>query len=138
MTYAASSQQLPPAYTMTTVAADVNFDITGLVNPQYSITAVEASAPQVVGSLPPSEEFDAPVYNQIHQQQIVAGETTQNMVENPSVQEQVIVQEIPQDVGSLPRWEEFHALVYDQFHQEQAVARWRPSTELKIHLCKNR
>ena len=35
------------------------------------------------------------MYNQIHQEQIVAGETTQNIVENPAVQEQVIVQEIP-------------------------------------------
>ena len=62
-------------------------DITGLVNPQFSITAVEAFSPQVVRSLPPLEEFDAPVYLQIHQEQIVAGETTQNMVENPAVQE---------------------------------------------------
>ena len=96
MTCAAPSQQIPPAYTMTTVTPDVNFDITGLVNPRLSITAVETSAPQVVGSLPPFEEFDAPVYNQIHQEQIVAGETTHNTVESPAVQERVIVQEIPQ------------------------------------------
>ena len=63
MTYAVPSQQLPPAVTMTTVTADVNFDITGLVNQQFSITAVEAPAPQVVGSLPSLEEFDAPMYN---------------------------------------------------------------------------
>ena len=73
MTFAVPSQQVPPAYTMTTVTPDVNFDIPGLVNPQFSITPVEASAPQVVGSL-----FDAPVYNQIHQEHI--GETTQNTV----------------------------------------------------------
>ena len=72
---AVPSQQLPPAYTMTTVTTDVNFDITGLVNPQFSTTVVGASAPHVVGSLPPFE-FDAPVYNQIHQEHIVAGETT--------------------------------------------------------------
>ena len=36
------------------------------------------------------------MYDQIHQEQIVAGEMTQNIVENPAVQEQVIVQEIPQ------------------------------------------
>ena len=93
MTYVVPSQQLPPAHTITTVTADVNFDIPCLVNPQFSITAV---APQVVGSLPPLQEFDALVYNQIHQEHIVAGETTQNIVENPAVQEQVIVQEIPQ------------------------------------------
>ena len=45
VTCAAPSQQLPPAYTMTTVTNDVKFDITGLVNPQFSTTAVEASAP---------------------------------------------------------------------------------------------
>ena len=28
-------------------------DITGLVNPQFSSTVVEASAPQIFGSLPP-------------------------------------------------------------------------------------
>ena len=106
VTFDAPSQQLPLAYTMTTVTADVSFDITGLVNPHFSITAVEASAPQAVGSLPPLEEFDAPVYKQIHQEQIVAGETTQNTFENPAVQEQVIVQEIPQApqvVASLGR-----------------------------------
>ena len=51
VTYAAPSQQLPPAYTMTTVTTGVNLDITGLVKPQFSISAVEASAPQVVASL---------------------------------------------------------------------------------------
>ena len=56
---------------------------------------MEASAPQVADSLPPYEEFTAPVYKQVHQEQIVAGETTQNIVEIPVVQEQVIVQEIP-------------------------------------------
>ena len=62
------------------------------MDPQFSSTAVEASAPQVVVSLPPFEEFTAPVCNQVHQEQIVAGEMTLNIVENPAVQEQVIVQ----------------------------------------------
>ena len=96
VTLSVQSQQLPPVYTTTTVTTDVTLDFTGLVNPQFSITAVEASAPKVVCSLPPSEEFDAPVYNQIHQEQIAAGETTQNIVEIPVVHEQVIAQEIPQ------------------------------------------
>ena len=51
---------------------------------------------QVVGSFPPFEEFDAPVYKRINQEQIVTGMTTEHRVENPAVQEQVIVQEIPQ------------------------------------------
>ena len=50
----------------------------------------------VIGSLHPLEEFDALVYNQIHQEQIVAGEPTQHRVGNPAVPEQVVVQEIPQ------------------------------------------
>ena len=57
--------------------------VTDLVDPQISITAVQAS--QVVGSFPLSEDFAAPKYNQVDQEQIVA-----------TVQPQVIVQEIPQ------------------------------------------
>ena len=55
-----------PANSHTTAIAgtDVNLDITGFVNPQFSSSAVETSAPQVIGSLPPLEEFAAPVYNQ--------------------------------------------------------------------------
>ena len=62
VTYDAPSQQLPPVFTTTPVTTDINLDIIGLVNPHFSSTAVQASAPQVVGSLPPLEEFDAPVY----------------------------------------------------------------------------
>ena len=51
--------------------------------------------PQDFGSLPLLEEFDGPVYDQIHQEQVVAGMATRHRVENQSVQEQVIVQEIP-------------------------------------------
>ena len=96
-----------------------NVDISGLVNPQFSIPAVEASAPQVVVSRPPLEEFDVPVYDHIHQGHIVSGETTLNVVE---MQEQVIVQEIPQIsiveriqapqiADSLPLLEDFAATV---------------------------
>ena len=76
-------------------ATDVNLDVTGLVSPHFSSTAVEGSAPLVVVSFPPFDEFTASVYNQVHQEQIGAGETTPNIVEIPVVQEQVIVQEIP-------------------------------------------
>ena len=94
--FGAPSQQLLLVYITSNVTTDVNLDVTGLVNPQFSSTAAEGSAPQVVGSHPPFEEFTAPVYNQVNQEQIVAGETTPNIVEIPEVQEQVIVQEIPQ------------------------------------------
>ena len=53
--------------------------VTGLVNPQISITAVEGS--QVVGSFPLSEDRAAPVYNQVHQEQIVATVQAQVIVE---------------------------------------------------------
>ena len=56
---------------------------------------MEVFAPQVVVLLPPLEEFTAPVYNQVHQEQMVAGEMTQNIIENSAVQEQAIVREIP-------------------------------------------
>ena len=48
MNYVASSQQLPPAYTIATDTTDDNFDITDLVQTQFSSTAVETFAPQVV------------------------------------------------------------------------------------------
>ena len=51
MTFVASCQQLPPANTITTDTTDDNFDITDLVNTQFSSTAVETFAPQVVSSL---------------------------------------------------------------------------------------
>ena len=79
---------------MTTVTTDDNLDITGLMYPQFSSTEVEPFSPHVVGPLPPPlEEFTEPVYNQVHQEQIIARETTLNIVENPAVQEHAIVQE---------------------------------------------
>ena len=96
---------------------------TGLMNPQISTTSLEAS--QVVGSLPPVEEFTEPVYNPVHQEQIVAGEMTQNIIENSDVQEQVIEQEIPEVVAPPPPpppVAEFTEPVYNPVHQEQIVA----------------
>ena len=49
----------------------------------------------VVVPLPPDEEFTEPVYNPVHQERIVAGENTHNMIGNSAVQEQVVVQELP-------------------------------------------
>ena len=44
------------------------------------------------GSLPRLAASASPVYRHVRQEQIAAGETTRNIVENPSVPEQVIVQ----------------------------------------------
>ena len=70
VTYAAPSQQVPSI--IKAVATGVNLDMTGLVNPQFSITGVEVSAIQAVGSLLPLQEFVAPICNQVLQEQIVA------------------------------------------------------------------
>ena len=48
----------------------------------------------VVVPLPPVE-FTEPVYNPVHQERIVTGEITHNIIGNSAVQEQVIVQELP-------------------------------------------
>ena len=50
-----------------------------------STPAVDPSAPRVVGSLPPVEEFALPVFYQVHQEQSAAGEMTENSVESPVV-----------------------------------------------------
>ena len=118
----AHSQQLPPVYTTTTATTDDNLDMTGLLYPQFSSTAVEPFSPHVVGPLPPLKEFAGPMYNQIHQEQIAAGETTENIAEIPVEEEQVIVQEIPEVVGPLPPIDEPTEPVYNQVHQEQLVA----------------
>ena len=60
------------------------------------IPVPQASASQVIGSLPRLDVSAAPVYHQVRQEQIAAGETTRNIVENSTVQEQVIVPEIPE------------------------------------------
>ena len=126
------------------VATGVNLDVTGMVYPQFSSTAVDGSASQVVGSLslgqvfaapvfnqvhqeqlaggvsrvsrvahtlPPAEEFTDPVCNPVHREQFSAGETTENIVNFPVVQEQVLVQAIPRLVGSSPPVDEFTAYV---------------------------
>ena len=66
--------------------------------------------------------FAAPVFDQVHQEQLAVGEITENIVEFPVVPEQVIVQAIPHVVGSLPPVEEFTRPVYNPFHQEQFSA----------------
>ena len=86
VTYVVPSQQLPPVYTTTTVTSDGNLDLISLVYPQFSSTAVEPFAPRVVDSLPPVEEFSAPVYHQVHEELFAASETTENVEEIPVVQ----------------------------------------------------
>ena len=66
--------------------------------------AVEVSASQVVGSLPLSEVFAAPVFHHVHHEQRAGGDTTEIFANFPVVQEQGVV-------GSLPLVEEFTAYV---------------------------
>ena len=89
--------------------------------------------PQVVSSLFLLDEFDAPVYNQIHQEPIVAGETTQNTLENPVVQEQVVVQEIleaPQVVDSFPLLGDVAARDYNQVLQSPVIFQEIPEVQI--------
>ena len=73
----------------------------------------------------PLEEFTEPVYNQVHQEQIAAVQTTENIAEIPVVQEQVVIQEIPDVIVPLPPIEEFTEPVYSQVYQEQIIqGRW--------------
>ena len=96
-------------------ATCVTLDYTGLVSPQFSSTAVEVSASQVVGSLPLGEVFAAPVFHQVHQEQLAGGDTTEDIAVSPVVLEQGVV-------GSLPPAEEFTEPVFTAFHQEQFSA----------------
>ena len=70
LTVAPPSQQLPPAHTKAAVTIGASLDTTGSVNPPCLITAVEASAPQVVGSVLPLYESAAPVCNQVREEQV--------------------------------------------------------------------
>ena len=105
VSFVVPSQQFPPVYTTTTVTNDDNSDMISLVYPQFSSTAVEPYAPRVVDSLLPLEEFTEPVYDQVHQEHVVASEMTENIAEIPVVQEQVIVGTRPERLvqGGLER-----------------------------------
>ena len=116
------TEYVAPACTSATVATGVNLDVTGFASPLFSRTAVEGSASQVVGSLPPAEEFSEPVYDQVHRERFAAGETTEKSAEFPVVPEQVIVQAIPRVAGTLPPVDEFTPPVYNPAHQEQFSA----------------
>ena len=119
-------------FTPPTVATDVNRDITFLEYPQFSSTVVETSVPKVIGSLRPYEKFTARVYNQVHQEQIAAGETTQNIVETPVVKEQVIVQEIfqaPQIIDPLLLLEDVAAQI-DATVQQHVIFQEIPQVQV--------
>ena len=111
VSFVAPSQQLRPAYTADSVTTGVNLDADFV-----------GSASQVVGSLPHGEVFAAPVFNQVHQEQLAGGEIPENLVEIPVVQKQVIVQASPHVVGSLPPVAEFTSPMYNPVHQEQFSA----------------
>ena len=84
-------------------ATGVNLDFTGTVYPHFSSTAVDGSASQVVGSLPLGDVFAAPVFHQVHQEQLAGGDA------------------ISRVAHSLPV-EEFTRPLYNHVHQEQFSA----------------
>ena len=92
---------------------------------------IAQATPEVVGSLPPVDEFTGPVYNPFHQEQFYAGETTMNIANIPVVQEQVLVQAIPRVVGSLPPVEEFTAYVA---RRPSPLVEVRPSVRVQRHV----
>ena len=91
-------------------APAVSYPSSGLVDPQFSLTAGGTShgAPAVTLSVPSQqlpfvyttttvttdvlEEFTEPVYDQVHQEQIAASEMPENIRDFPVVHEQVIVE----------------------------------------------
>ena len=91
VSFVAPSQQLRPAYTAATVPTGVNLD-----------AAVVGSASQIVGSLPHGEVFAAPVFSQVHQEQLAGG--------------------VSRVAHTLPPAEEFTEPVYSPVHLEQFSA----------------
>ena len=109
----APSQQLRPAYTADAVSTGVNLD-----------AEFVGSASQVVGSLPHGELFAAPVFHQVHQEQLAGGEIPENLVEIPVVQKQVIVQASPHVVSAGDIAEDFAIF---PVVQEQVLVGLRPA-----------
>ena len=121
VTFAAPVRSAPALVTECIAPTRVAPSFSDLVNPQFSATCVEASAPKVIGSL-----IFAPV-SQAHQEQIAARETTQNIVRSFCVIEEQIgdtpVLQIMEDtvevVLSLPR----ERVPQRSVDQEQSVAK---------------
>ena len=119
VTCAAPVRSAPAFVTEYIAPTRVAPSVSDVVNPQFSVTCVEASAPKVIGS-----PVFAPV-SQAHQEQIVARETTQNIVRSFCVIEEQIgdtpVPQIMEDtvevVLSLPQERVLQRSVY----QEQIV-----------------
>ena len=97
------TEYVGPACTTATITTGVNLDVTGVVHPHFSSSAVDGSASQVVGLLPLGDVFVAPVFNQVHQEQLAGGEAFSRVAH------------------SLPP-EELTVPVYSLFHQEQFSA----------------
>ena len=98
------SQQFRPANT----ATGVNLDVSGMVYPQFSSSAVEGSASQVVGSFPLGEVSVSTGVN-LDVTGLVYPHSSSTAVEGSA----------SQVVGSLPLGDVFAAPVFFQDHQEQ-------------------
>ena len=108
VSFVVPSQQLRPAYTTATVATGVSLDVSGMVHPQFSSTAVEVSSSQVVGSLPLGEVSAA------------TGVTLDYTgLVSPLFSSTAVEVSASHVVGSLPLGEVFAAPVFHPVHQEQ-------------------
>ena len=116
-----------PAVTYTTAdTTGVNLEITDFMNPQSLFTTVEASAPHVMGSSPPLEEFAAPGMSLLHQEQTAVGKTGQNIavepivdVSVPSEKAKVIRLPVQQIVGEIV--EVPHMVLKNAFSKTQCI-----------------
>ena len=115
VSFVAPSQQFRPAYTADSVTTCVNLD-----------AEFVGSASQVVGSLPHGEVFAAPVFHQVHQEQLAGGEIPENLVEFPVVQKQVIVQASPHVVDTAENFTIFPVV------QEQVLVGLRPAPPAEV------
>ena len=83
------TESIAPPQAATCFTLSVN--TTNFVKPQFSIHAVEASASQIVGSVPSVDESASPVYNQIHQEQIATEPENVECAQQHTVEELVYV-----------------------------------------------
>ena len=93
LSFVAPSPHLRPAYTADAVTTGVNLD-----------AEFVGSASQVVGSLPHGEVFAAPMFHQVHQEQLAGGDIPENLVEFPVVQKQVLLGVRPDPLAEPRLW----------------------------------
>ena len=101
--YFAPAPAVTPSVPGQQLRPGVNSDVTGTVYPHFSSSAVDGFASKVVGSLSLGDVFAAPVFHQVHQEQLAGDDV------------------ISRVAHSLPV-EEFTEPVYNPVHQQHCSA----------------